>query len=63
MPADFWTNPLMYQGGSDAFLGPRDPILVSSEAMELTLNPRWLLSLMMFPWELIIQTLPIISNC
>ncbi|MCK0181025.1 fumarylacetoacetate hydrolase family protein [Legionella pneumophila] len=32
MPADFWTNPLMYQGGSDAFLGPRDPILVSSEA-------------------------------
>lgn len=32
MPADFWTNPLMYQGGSDAFLGPRDPIPVSSEA-------------------------------
>src|SRR5438105_704872 len=26
MPASFWTNPLMYQGGSDAFLGPRDPI-------------------------------------
>ncbi|KGP62600.1 2-keto-4-pentenoate hydratase [Legionella norrlandica] len=32
MPADFWTNPLMYQGGSDAFLGPRDPILVDSES-------------------------------
>lgn len=26
MPASFWTDPLMYQGGSDAFLGPRDPI-------------------------------------
>jgi fumarylacetoacetate (FAA) hydrolase len=32
MPADFWTNPLMYQGGSDTFLGPRDPILVRDEA-------------------------------
>ena len=26
MPESFWTDPLMYQGGSDAFLGPRDPI-------------------------------------
>ncbi len=26
MPASFWTAPLLYQGGSDAFLGPRDPI-------------------------------------
>jgi fumarylacetoacetate (FAA) hydrolase len=25
-PASFWTDPLMYQGGSDGFLGPRDPI-------------------------------------
>ncbi len=32
MPADFWTVPLMYQGGSDAFLGPRDPIEVTDEA-------------------------------
>ena len=24
MPQSFWTDPLMYQGGSDAFLGPRD---------------------------------------
>tara|TARA_R110002049_G_scaffold30200_3_gene102697 strand:- start:3574 stop:4068 length:495 start_codon:yes stop_codon:yes gene_type:complete len=23
MPATFWTDPLMYQGGSDAFLAPR----------------------------------------
>ncbi len=26
MPPDFWTDPLIYQGGSDGFLGPRDPI-------------------------------------
>ena len=26
MPPSFWTDPLMYQGGSDWFLGPRDPI-------------------------------------
>jgi len=32
MPADFWTNPLMYQGGSDRFIGPNDPIPVSDEA-------------------------------
>jgi fumarylacetoacetate (FAA) hydrolase len=31
MPATFWTEPLMYQGGSDAFLGPRDPIPLVSE--------------------------------
>ena len=32
MPASFWTDPLMYQGGSDSFLGPRDPILAMDEA-------------------------------
>jgi fumarylacetoacetate (FAA) hydrolase len=26
MPATFWTDPLMYQGGSDSFIGPRDNI-------------------------------------
>ena len=26
LPASFWTDPLMYQGGSDQFLAPRDPI-------------------------------------
>ncbi len=31
MPASFWTDPLMYQGGSDVFLGPRDPIPLISE--------------------------------
>ncbi len=32
MPASFWTEPLMYQGGSDGFLGPTDPILAADEA-------------------------------
>ena len=31
LPASFWTDPLMYQGGSDAFLGPRDPIVMAQE--------------------------------
>lgn len=31
MPASFWADPLMYQGGSDGFLGPRDPIVVADE--------------------------------
>jgi len=26
MPETFWTDPLMYQGGSDSFLDPREPI-------------------------------------
>ena len=32
MPPSFWTDPLMYQGGSDAFLAPRDAILMEDEA-------------------------------
>jgi len=32
LPASFWTDPLMYQGGSDAFLDPREPIRVVDEA-------------------------------
>jgi fumarylacetoacetate (FAA) hydrolase len=32
MPQSFWTDPLMYQGGSDGFLGPRDPIPLKDEA-------------------------------
>ena len=32
MPESFWTDPLMYQGGSDSFLGPRDDILMADEA-------------------------------
>ncbi|MBA4306871.1 MAG: 2-keto-4-pentenoate hydratase [Sphingopyxis sp.] len=32
MPQSFWHDPLMYQGGSDGFLGPRDPIPLADEA-------------------------------
>jgi fumarylacetoacetate (FAA) hydrolase len=32
MPASFWTDPLMYQGGSDHFMGPRDPIPLADES-------------------------------
>ena len=32
MPDSFWTDPLMYQGGSDGFLGPRDPIPLGDPA-------------------------------
>jgi fumarylacetoacetate (FAA) hydrolase len=31
VPPSFYTDPLMYQGGSDAFVGPCDPIAVLSE--------------------------------
>ncbi|TMS57142.1 fumarylacetoacetate hydrolase family protein [Imbroritus primus] len=31
MPPEFWVDPLMYQGGSDDFLGPRDDIICRSE--------------------------------
>ena len=32
MPESFWTDPLMYQGGSDGFLAPRDPIPLADPA-------------------------------
>ncbi len=31
MPDSFWHDPLVYQGGSDTFLGPREEIAVPSE--------------------------------
>jgi fumarylacetoacetate (FAA) hydrolase len=31
MPESFWTDPLMYQGGSDGFIGPRDAIPLADE--------------------------------
>jgi fumarylacetoacetate (FAA) hydrolase len=31
MPERFWTDPLMYQGGSDSFLAPNDPIRMADE--------------------------------
>lgn len=32
MPESFWHDPLMYQGGSDGFLGPRDDIPLADES-------------------------------
>ncbi|WP_210485859.1 fumarylacetoacetate hydrolase family protein [Microvirga antarctica] len=32
MPESFWTDPLIYQGGADGFLNPRDPIRALDEA-------------------------------
>ena len=32
MPESFWTDPLIYQGGSDEFLGSHDPIPVADDA-------------------------------
>jgi len=31
MPETFWTDPLMYQGGSDSFLAPRAPIFMPED--------------------------------
>ena len=38
LPASFWTDPLMYRGGSDGFLGPRDPIPVADVAWGIDLE-------------------------
>jgi fumarylacetoacetate (FAA) hydrolase len=38
MPSSFWTDPLMYQGGSDSFLGPRDDIPLRDERFGLDLE-------------------------
>lgn len=32
LPPEFLVDPLMYQGGSDSFVGPRDPVLAGDEA-------------------------------
>ncbi|PJD94662.1 MAG: 2-keto-4-pentenoate hydratase [Legionella sp.] len=32
LPEQFWVDPLMYQGGSDGFIGPNDPVFVRDEA-------------------------------
>jgi fumarylacetoacetate (FAA) hydrolase len=38
VPASFYTDPLMYQGGSDSFIGPRDPIFAMSEEWGIDLE-------------------------
>ncbi|HEY2010003.1 MAG TPA: fumarylacetoacetate hydrolase family protein [Rhizomicrobium sp.] len=38
LPASFWIEPLMYQGGSDGFLGPMDDIVAGDEAFGIDLE-------------------------
>ena len=38
MPPSFWTDPLVYQGGSDDFLGPRDDIAVPEEELGIDME-------------------------
>ena len=38
MPDSFWTDPLMYQGGSDSFLAPHEPIRAADEAWGIDLE-------------------------
>jgi fumarylacetoacetate (FAA) hydrolase len=38
LPASFWAEPLIYQGGSDTFLGACDPIALADEAWGIDLE-------------------------
>jgi fumarylacetoacetate (FAA) hydrolase len=38
VPASFWTDPLIYQGGSDGFIGARDPLPLPDEAWGMDLE-------------------------
>lgn len=38
VPASFWTDPLIYQGGADTFLAPRAPIELADEAFGIDME-------------------------
>jgi fumarylacetoacetate (FAA) hydrolase len=38
MPPSFWSDPLIYQGGSDCLLGPCDPIVAADESWGIDLE-------------------------
>lgn len=38
VPDSFWHDPLLYQGGSDGFLSPRDPIPLADESWDCDLE-------------------------
>ena len=40
VPESFYTDPLMYQGGSDDFIGPCDPIVVAERGLRHRLRGR-----------------------
>ena len=41
VPESFYSDPLMYQGGSDDFLGPTDDIVRAQRGFRHRLWPRW----------------------
>ena len=50
MPPSFWTDPLMYQGGSDGFIGPRDPVLAATKPGASISKAKWPSSPTMCRW-------------
>jgi fumarylacetoacetate (FAA) hydrolase len=38
MPESFWSDPLIYQGGSDSFLCPREPIRLADAAWDIDME-------------------------
>jgi fumarylacetoacetate (FAA) hydrolase len=50
MPDSFWHDPLMYQGGSDGFLGPRDPIPLADAAWGCDLEAEVIVVTGDVPW-------------
>ena len=38
LPLEFWSDPLMYQGGSDSFVGPCDPVYALAEEWGIDLE-------------------------
>lgn len=41
LPASFWTDPLMYRGGSNAFLGPCDDVTLGDDAFGDSGDKNW----------------------
>ena len=64
MPPSFWTDPLLYQGGSDTFSGACDPIRgLATKVSVSTSKRRSLSSPTTFPWASMRATRDRISNC
>ena len=38
VPETFYSDPLMYQGGSDTFIGPRDPVIAADESFGIDME-------------------------
>ena len=51
MPKSFWSEPLVYQGGSDTFLDPMEPIQIAEEAWGIDFEAEVAVIVDMFQWE------------